>query len=281
MRRTLVILASCVILAAGCAGTDSDAPPSATKSSASSPVIDGLIDIGGRSLYLQCLGTGGPTVIFEAGLTGDHRTWDEIVNRLSSHMRVCAYDRANIAPSEPARKPRTARDMVVDLRRLLPAAHEKPPYLVVGFSFGGIVTQLFARTHGDEVAGMVLVESNHPDEQDEFEAELTPSQIAKDREQADANEEGVDIFASFKQVQKAGALPAIPLVVITAGMSEGWPPGWDPGVFDRLRARQQADLAHMVPGGTQVIARKSAHEVPLQQPEVVIKAIESVLAQIE
>jgi len=94
-----------------------------------------------------------------------------------------------------------------------------------------------------------------------------------------SNEEGVDVFASFKEVQGAPPLPDLPLVVVTAGISEGWPPGWDAKVFDRLRAEQQADLARLVPDGTQLIARKSAHDVPLQQPDVVVKAIESVLAQ--
>ena len=126
---------------------------------------------------------------------------------------------------------------------------------------------------------MVLVESNHPDEVEEFEAELTPALIAEDREFVNANDEGVDVFASFKEVQGAAALPDMPLVVVTAGASDGWPPGWEAKVFDRLRSEQQADLANMVTDGTHLIARKSSHDVPLQQPSVVVRAVEIVLAK--
>jgi alpha/beta hydrolase fold len=283
VQRFLVMLV-CLVVLAGCAGNDHSGNPTTTPTPAKDTIthaaepFSGSVDVGGRSLYLECDGSGSPTVILEAGLTGDHQTWEEVFPGISSSTRVCAYDRANIAPSESAKTPRTTQDMVTDLHALLRAAGEPSPYLLVGFSFGGLVSQLYASEYPDEVAGMVLVESNHPDEVKQFEAHLTPAQIAKDHQFADSNEEGVDVYASFKEVQKAEPLPDIPLVVVTAGRSEGWPPGWDPDVFDRLRAEQQADLANMVPNGQQVIARHSTHEVPLQQPLVVVKAIQTVLA---
>ena len=280
MRRTLVVLASLLGLA-GCSATSSDTTttPVTEPSAPGSTPSSGLIDIGDRSLYLECEGSGDPTVMLEAGLAGDHRTWEDVMPRISPSSRVCSYNRANILPSESAPTPRTADDMVADLRALLMAAHEDPPYVLVGSSFGGLVTQLYASSHSAEIAGMVLVDSNHPDEVEKFATELTAAQIEEDHEFVNSNEEGVDVFASFKEVQGAPPLPDLPLVVVTAGISEGWPPGWDAKVFDRLRAEQQADLARLVPDGTQLIARKSAHDVPLQQPDVVVKAIESVLAQ--
>lgn len=276
MKRLAVALAGCLVLTA-CAGTDNGTPASPATKSASP--VSGLVDIGGRSLYLECDGSGSPTVIFEAGLTGDHRTWEQVAPRISAKTRACAYDRANIDPSEPAPTPRTVKDMVADLHKLLSASHEKPPYVLVGFSFGGLATQLYASTYPDEAAGMVLVESNHPDEVEQYEAELTPAQIAEDRKSAGENTEGIDIYASFKEVQAASRVPDMPLVVVTAGVPEEWPPDWDAKVFNRLRAEQQADLAHMVPGGTWIIAEKSAHYVPLGQPDVVIKAVQTVLAK--
>jgi pimeloyl-ACP methyl ester carboxylesterase len=260
---------SVVSTGSGNDSTDSGAP-SATP-------VDATFKVHGRSLYLQCDGTGDQTVILEAGLTGDHRTWDGIFPKLTSRARVCSYDRANIGASGPAPTPRTARDMVADLRGLLQAAHVVGPYVLVGFSFGGLITQLYARTHPDEVAGLVLVESNHPDEDKQFEAELTPRQIAADHADTAANPEGVDVFASFAQTRAAPALRQMPLVVVTAGIPEEWPPGWAPKVFNRLRAQQQADLAAMAQGGVQIIARKSSHDIPQQQPEVVVRAVEQIL----
>jgi hypothetical protein len=67
-------------------------------------------------------------------------------------------------------------------------------------------------------------------------------------------------------------------VVVTATRGEGWPPGWDPEVFDRLRAEQQADLAGLLPGSIQVFAEGSGHHVPSERPDVVVDAIALVLA---
>nr|MBA3339692.1 alpha/beta fold hydrolase [Geodermatophilaceae bacterium] len=236
-----------------------------------------LVDIGDRSLFFHCEGSTGPTVLLEAGLTGDHRTWESVIPGLPADTRVCAYDRANIAPSDLASKPRTAQDAVDDLEALLDAAEEPAPYVMVGFSFGGIITQLYAAEHPDDIAALVLVESNHPDEADLFAAHLTPDQIAADHAEADANPEGIDIFGSFEQVQAAGPLPQVPLVVVTATESIEWPPGWDAALFGQLRGQLQADLATLVPGGTQVFADGSGHHVPQERPAVVIDAITSVL----
>ncbi len=274
MRRALVIFACSVVLA-GCAGSDG-----ADKTTKTDKPVDGMFDVGGRQMYLSCDGSGGPTVILEAGLEGNHKTWDKVLPGVASTTRVCAYDRANIDPSEPTPPPRTARDMVDDLHTLLEAGEVKPPYVLVGFSFGGLVSQLYTSTHPGDVAGLVLVESNHPDEVEEFEAELTKAQIEEDRRSAEANAEGADVFETFEQVQAAPALPDVPLVVITAGVQEGWPPGWDAEVFNRLRAAQQTDLASLVTDGTQVIARKSGHDVPQGQPEIIVKGIETVLAKV-
>ena len=124
------------------------------------------------------------------------------------------------------------------------------------------------------------MESNHPREVEQFEAHLTRAQIAADRAETNSNPEGIDVYTSFEQVRAAGRLPRVPLVVVTAGSSDGWPPGWDAALLDRLRAEQQADLAQMVPGGTQVFASNSGHDVPHQQPEVIVDAIRTVLAQL-
>jgi pimeloyl-ACP methyl ester carboxylesterase len=275
MRRVVVGVA-CAVLLVGCGGGEPS--PKTTKSA---QPVDAMVDVGGRKLHLECDGSGSPTVMLEAGLTGDHRTWDQILPKIASKTRVCAYDRANIDPSEAAPTPRTARDMVKDLHALVGAGKVDPPYLLVGFSFGGLVSQLYASTYPDDVAGLVLVESNHPDEVEQFEAELTPAQIKQDRKEANANPEGVDLYASFKQVQAAPKLPDRPLVVITSGMPGDWPPDWDAEVFDRLRAAEQKDLVGLVSDGTQVIAKQSGHDVPASEPELVVTGVETVLGKVD
>jgi pimeloyl-ACP methyl ester carboxylesterase len=252
--------------------------PSSVVATASETAGDaGLVSIGDRSLFLQCEGTGSPVVLFESGLGGDHRTWERILPEIASSTTACTYDRAGIMPSDPAPGARSAATAVDDLDALLAVANVEPPYVLVGFSYGGIISQLFAATFPDDVAGIVLVESNHPREAEQFEAELTPEQIEEDRAFALDNPEHLDVFAGFEEVQEAGALPNVPLVVITAGLSEGWPPGWDPEVFDALRAAQQAELATLTDHGTQVIAERSHHHVPSEQPETIVDAVRDVL----
>ena len=270
----------------GCGGSDDSSSDDSSADSSSPAATEspdeqtpaGLVDVGGRSLFIECQGSGSPTVVLEAGLTGDSATWDQVAPAIAGNTRVCAYDRAGNGQSDPAPTPRSAQDMVDDLDALLEAAGEQPPFVLVSFSFGGLVTQLYASTHPDDVAGIVLVESNHPDELDVFQSHLTPAQVAEDRDAMQANPEGADLPASFEQVQAADGLPEVPLVVVTGGRAEPWPPGWDAKLFDRLRADQQRQLAELVPGGEQVIADLAGHDVPNEQPDVVIAAIESVLA---
>ncbi|MEP6853554.1 MAG: alpha/beta hydrolase [bacterium] len=279
MDRRLTALVVAILVATGCGGNAARPTSSQSSGPHPSPSSDRLVHFAGRSLYLECHGSGSPTAVLEAGLGGDHQTWRRVLRALPQTVRVCAYDRANIPPSS-APTPGTAMDVAVDLHGLLNASGEKPPYVLVGFSFGGLTTQLYAASYPQDIAGLVLVESNHPEEVRQFEAHLTPDQIAEDRAQSAQNPEEIDLYKSFDQVRAAPALPHVPLVVVSSGRPGDWPPGWDPKLFDRLRAQQQADLAHRVPGGTQLIAGRSDHAVPQKQPETVVQAIQAVLARI-
>ena len=264
---------TCAVLMAGCSGDDGDS----SREPAHQASKERMVDVGGRSLHLTCVGSGAPTIILENGLDGEESTWNDVVPPLRKRSRVCTYSRANIPPSDPRPGTHTAADSAADLDAMLRAAGEKGPYVIVGFSFGGLITQVYAAQHPDQVAGLVLVESNHPDEADQFNRHLTPDQIEEDQTEVNANTERLDVFASFKEAQKSGDLPQVPLVVVTGTKSAGWPPGWDPKVFDRLRAMQQKDLAASVPGGKQVIAEESGHVVPHDRPEIVVSAISTVL----
>ena len=124
----------------------------------------GLVDVEGHQVHLACEGVGGPTVILEAGAPGISLTWASIAPEIAKFARVCAYDRAGYGWSETASSPRTSDNIVRELRLLLRNAGIEPPYVLVGHSFGGLVVQLYAARFPDEVAGMVLVDSSHPDQ---------------------------------------------------------------------------------------------------------------------
>ena len=123
-----------------------------------------LVDIGGWRLHLNCAGTavaGQPVVVLEAGIGAFSVEWDLLQPRVAPFARVCSYDRAGVGWSELGPAPRTRHQMVFELHTLLEKAGERPPYLLVGQSFGGSVVRLYASVYRSEVAGMVLVDTGH------------------------------------------------------------------------------------------------------------------------
>jgi len=122
------------------------------------------VDIGGRRLNLFCSGTGSPTVVFESPSGSAGWAWWDVQPRVAANTRACVVDRAGFGFSDPSPRAADAANAVDDLHALLQAAAIAPPYVLVGNSFGGASAQLFAWKHPDEVAGLVLVESMHEDE---------------------------------------------------------------------------------------------------------------------
>jgi pimeloyl-ACP methyl ester carboxylesterase len=138
-----------------------------TKPPGPAPVIGApgkLVSVGGgRSLYLQCTGSAGPTVVLEAGFGGNTLNWRDVQPQLGRTTRTCAYDRAGLGNSPPLPGVHDAQDEINDLQRLLRAAHIMPPYVLVGHSYGGILARLYASQHPHEAAGVVLVDARGRD----------------------------------------------------------------------------------------------------------------------
>ena len=117
-----------------------------------------LVDVGGRRLNMLCTGNGSPTVILEAGLVADATAWRLVQPAISRRTRVCSYDRAGLGFSDPAHAPRDAAAIVHDLHTLLRKAGVAPPYVLVGWSSGGLYTRLYQYRFPGEVAGLVEVD---------------------------------------------------------------------------------------------------------------------------
>jgi|CZKF01.1.fsa_nt_gi pimeloyl-ACP methyl ester carboxylesterase len=117
------------------------------------------IDIGcRRRLYIVEKGSGNPTVLFEAGIAATHLNWFHIQEPVSLYASTVSYDRGGLGWSSPCRTPRTPANIAAELHQLLEGASIKPPYILVGHSFGGLVMRRFALNYPEEVAGMVLVD---------------------------------------------------------------------------------------------------------------------------
>lgn len=256
--------------------------PTATSSGAHGTFAD-TVDIGGRSLYLKCLGEGTPTVVLESGSPFmDTSAWGLLLGKLSQVTRVCAYDRANVGQSDPAPTPRTVQQMADDLHALLHTAGVPGPYVLTAVSFGPLVSRMYASAYPEDVAGLVLIEGVPEDLVTRWNAILPPE--LQDRWVEDfwvGNPEEIALEESYAQVRDAAPLPQVPLIVIVHGdvtrddhlIPSGWPvEALDP-IWKELVARQ----ATLIPGGRLIVAEESGHSVEAAQPDLVVAAIEDVV----
>jgi len=237
----------------------------------------GKVNIGDYSLFMDCIGEGSPTIIFENGLEQDFMgSWGNVQPAMSTVTRTCAYDRLGQGSSDlvPAGKVRTVQDGVNDLVALLKAAEIDPPYILVGHSFGGLNALLFADQYPDAVDGVVLVDAFHPDMFKRF-AEADPTYVipaAGVPEQdgglipaipfIEMSPEQLDWVTSAAQAADLRSLGDRPLAVVSAGGSienAAW------------KALQENFLTYSS-NSTQIIAEESLHFVMGTEPERVIEA---------
>jgi pimeloyl-ACP methyl ester carboxylesterase len=121
-----------------------------------------MVDVGGYRLHINCIGTGSPTVVIDAGL-GDWSTmWGYVQNDVAKTTRICTYDRAGLGWSEAGPLPRDAMQFAKELHTLLQNAAITGPYVLVGHSMGGLTVRVFAHEYPSEVAGIVLIDSMSP-----------------------------------------------------------------------------------------------------------------------
>ena len=123
------------------------------------PMPGKMVDLGGHRLHVTCSGKGRPTIVVENGLGDFSFNWALVQSRVSRFGRICTYDRAGYAWSDPGPKPRTFAQLNLELRDSLHRLGEPGPYILVGHSYGGPVIRNFALTYPSDTAGLVFVDS--------------------------------------------------------------------------------------------------------------------------
>ncbi len=180
----------------------------------------------GRSLYIECRGSGSPTVVFEVGLEEPISDVSYVQDTLAREYMTCAYDRANNGQSGEAPIPRTAGDVVNDLNQLLETADVPGPYVLAGSSYGGFFVQLYGRRYSDEVVGVVAMNPEPPADQVVKRIHSLPGFTKEVREEDQAyfsgeNPEGIDWFASSEELEKAPPPPPIPFEMLLSEKEPG------------------------------------------------------------
>lgn len=246
-----------------------------------------------------CEGTGSPTIIIETGLGGqsvesvfaapDPSGWAIVVPEVSRETRVCVYDRAGVGISDSVSMERTSADIVSDLERLLENAGISPPYVLVGHSFGGMNSLVFADHHPNAVEGMVLIDATPPDLWNRWQQALPPPstderpELASLRSPPDLSQspEWVDLTAVADEVRTVESLGDLPLKVLTT--REDYDDPNFPDDLERLlrpvQFQLQRQFLDLSSNAEFFIAPSAGHNIHVDDPQLVVSVILAVLRE--
>jgi pimeloyl-ACP methyl ester carboxylesterase len=194
------------------------------------------------------------------------------------------HDRAGLGWSYEPPAPRSASDLAKDLQAVARHAAIAPPYVLVGHSIGGFNVRAFAHRFPAEVAGIVLVDSSHPDQWTRFgriiprQALGEPAALRRFRQKPDpaSTPERIDFLASADETRAIRTLGDKPLVVLSRSPDALSVPGLPAGIAERLEqvwSELQRDLLNLSTRSSQVIATHAGHNIPLDEPQLVAETI--------
>ena len=284
------------LIVAACAPATPAPAPTPTPVPVTPAPLDEKVDVGGYKLRIICTGQGTPTVIVDGDFADpalESGGWINVRYGIEETTRICVYDRAGLGSSDaPPTQPRTSHDMVKDLHTLLVNADVPGPYILVGADIGGFNVRIYVSQYPEEVAGMVLVDSMHPDYEAATLAALPPQSsgepaILRFIRSAGVfpdpmeNLESIDFIASASQVRDANSLGDLPLVVLTSANRYQYldlPPDVEAKI-GQVWQDLQVDLATLSSNSTHIMATEDSSYIyiPLQKPQLVIDAILEVI----
>jgi pimeloyl-ACP methyl ester carboxylesterase len=262
--------------------------------------LDELVDLGSQRLHLNCRGQGTPTVIVDAGIGESTESWLPLQERIASQTRVCTYERAGYSPSEPGPLPRDSGRVAGELHALLEAAREEGPFVLVGHSLGGLNVQVHASRYPVQVAGMVLLDPpplswllgqaypglHHMAAQQTALWRDQPAEAARSGEpeaQTGADlvwtlaSEHEEMFGQSARLATAiDTFGQIPLIVIASGKPN--PVFGDVAdEYQRYWTGESRKLAAKSGRGQFLLAPESSHHLHVDQPDLVVEAILSIV----
>ncbi|WP_407538173.1 alpha/beta hydrolase [Deinococcus radiomollis] len=270
---------------------------------------------GPRLIHGTSVGQGPKTVVLLTGLGAPARWWHELggdesdVNgllqnppwqdrpflapSLAPFARVISYDRAGIGESSLPNNPRSLDDFLSELEALLAAAEVASPVVLAGHSLGGVIALAYARRFPARVAGLVLLDSSHPDQVARFATVADAERLTVDAEDrrlmSEEHPERPDLDSLLVQgplgVGELGELPVI--VVSRESLADRARPAdvlmedWrSTQVRDSVWQQLQAELATLSTRARHLPLSGSGHYVHFDRPQETIGAILTLLKQL-
>ncbi|WP_409290368.1 alpha/beta fold hydrolase [Peribacillus sp. SCS-37] len=239
---------------------------------------DFFVKTRGCKLYAKLMGesNGKTTIIMDAGYGDFSKSWNAVIGEISKLSSVFIYDRAGLGKSERSLSPRTSREMVKELKELLVKANIKPPYLLVGHSFGGVNMRIFATEYEHDVCGLVLVDSTPEDYRERF-LPTMPQDFQQAYNNQFIHEGNYDEFMeSLDQLKETKRKLKIPLVVLSAGKKAHYT-----AESQALWNQMQREILEISSNGVLVTAENSAHYIQIDEPDVLIHSIRKLIGLFE
>ncbi|MFC0253564.1 alpha/beta fold hydrolase [Massilia consociata] len=233
-------------------------------------------------LRFSMSGQGSPTIVMFSGAGGPLEGWFKLFPEIEALGTVVTYDRPRIGGSARAREPQLGTTVVLQLRALLREIGARPPFLLVGHSFGGLHANLFARVYSDETCGVLFIEATAPDDvlnmkQYRSTLQRVVAGLLDRFSPPDPNDEISNELETVAEIGEAPDFPPIPVTVISGGKRL---PRWMASREALLeRERNQEALARLSPLGERIIARGSAHFPQVSEPHVVLEALSKLVAR--
>lgn len=236
--------------------------------------IGQCMDIGGIQLYFEELGesTESPVIVFDSGNGWRTKNWNSIKAEVSAFSKILVYNRAGLGKSTIDDRPRHSLQNVKNLRLLLQKTNVKPPYILVGHSFGGLNVRLYASLYPEEVAGVLLLDACHEDQNKLMAPALSPPNQKQYFRQFAVEGTLADFEESLEQVRKYKTLGNMPLTVVTGGNQ----PVHTPESWARWMDFQK-DLAALSSNSRHVVLEDAGHAVHIDNPQAIIEEIQKML----
>jgi pimeloyl-ACP methyl ester carboxylesterase len=279
----------------------------AQADSVSPPVLGKLVDVAGTRVHIYCTGNGSPAVVVASG--GFSFDWALVQPKIAQITRICTYDTAGTAWSDPVpvKTNPACAGRVDELHQLLINAGVKRPYVLVGYSIGGLIVRLYAARYQNEVSGLVFVDHAFIDTPEASRSQSIPSfkgldsppvlifksPIALDLED-DQNfsklpepDQKLHRWALAYSLRPTPEMAAVCFSEVEeAEQNISFPLGDKPVavVSTSYNSPQYAELQHKLlmlsRNSKQFKAQNSSHMVIIDQPDTVLSAIRHVVAAI-